>query len=104
MSADAARAAVHLRARLSAALSRSWIRYAFVSLMYAALTAVWFHDLMLHIGSAVLYGPNDASYGIRQYWGAEFQGQNPFTQTRDELNGAPEGLPLASAVQIANFL
>ena len=93
-----------MRAGLSKTLERSWIRYAVVTAAYLAFTALWFHELMLNIGSAVLYGPNDASYGIRQYWGAEFQGQNPFTQTRDELNGAPEGLPIGSAVQIANFL
>lgn len=104
ISADAVSAALHARDRVSAALSRSWIRYAFVALLYTIATAVWFHDLMLHMGSAVLYGPNDMSYSIRQYWGAEFQGQTPFTQSRDMLNGAPEGLPIASAVQVANAL
>ena len=53
--------------------------YAF--LVFVGLTALWFHELMFNLGHAVLYGPNDASYGIRQYWGAEFQGQNPFTQS-----------------------
>jgi hypothetical protein len=104
ISAHAARAAVHVRDRISAALTRPSIRYAVVSLLYAGVTALWFHRLMLNLGDAVLYGPNDASYGIRQYWGAEFQGETPFTQERDVLNGAPEGLPIASAVQIANFL
>jgi hypothetical protein len=80
------------------------MRYAFVTFLYAGATALWYHRLMLNLGDAVLYGSNDATYGIRQYWGAEFQGQNPFTQDRDVLNGAPEGLPMASAVQIANFL
>lgn len=85
-------------------LSRGGVRTAVVGVVYTALTALWFHNLVLNIGSAVLYGPNDASYGIRHFWGAEFQGENPFTFDRDPLNGAPEGLPAASAIQYANFL
>ncbi len=90
--------------RLATALSRPRVRDIVVFIVFFLLTALWFHRLMLHMGSAVLSGPNDESYGIRQYWGAEYLGKNPFTEHRDTLNGAPEGLSVSSAVQIANFI
>ena len=102
--ASVARTGSHVRARISGALARRWVRDGVVAIAYFALTALWFHELMINIGDSVLYGHNDASAGIRHYWGAEFQGVNPFTEDRDTLNGAPEGLAVASAVQIANFL
>ena len=76
--------------------------YAF--LFFAGITMLWFHELFADIGNSVLVGPNDASYGIRAYWGASHAGENPFTFTRDALNGAPEGMPWSRAVQYANAL
>lgn len=100
----ASRAHVQVRERAANAFARRRVRDAVALLLFAAFTALWFNRLLLHAGSAVLYGPNDESYGIRQYWGAEFLHLNPFTETRDPLNGAPEGLPIATAVQVANFM
>ncbi len=65
---------------------------------------LWFHEIFKDIGNSVLVGPNDASYGIRAYWGASYVGENPFTLERDPLNGAPEGMPWSRAVQYANAL
>ena len=96
--------AVALRTRAADALTRRGALEALVGVAYLACTFLWFHGLFLNLGDGILYGPNDESYSIRQYWGAEFQGQNPFTFDRDLLNGAPEGLPAAPAVQIANAL
>ncbi len=68
------------------------------------VTAAWFLPLLAHLNSSVLVGPNDETYAVRSYWGAEQDGKTPFTWKRDSLNGAPEGFPFASAVQIANFV
>jgi len=91
-------------ARLSITLADRRVRDGVALLGYAAVVVLWFHRLLFNYNDAVLYGPNDASYGIRQYWGAEYLHSTPFTQTRDPLNGAPEGLPIAPAIQIANAL
>lgn len=98
------RARMEIRNLVAAALARPNVRSGLAFLFFLGFTALWFHRLMFNLNDAVLYGPNDASYGIRQYWGAEFWHKNPFTEVRDPLNGAPEGLPIAAAVQIANFL
>ena len=100
--ATVTRAGTRVHSYLAGALSRRWVCDTVVTLAYVGITVLFFHKLMLHIGDSVLFEPNDESAGIRLYWGAEFQGENPFTQRRDTLNGAPEGLPLASAVNIAN--
>jgi hypothetical protein len=90
--------------RLAVALENRRVRDAVVLVAYLCVTALWFHRLMVHYNDAVLYKPNDESYGIRQYWGSEYFHSTPFTQTRDPLNGAPEGLEMAPAIQIANAL
>ena len=58
--------------------------------------------MLLHLGDAVLLGPNDETNSIRQYWAAEQLGKTPFTLHRDPFNGAPEGLSVSTAVQVAN--
>jgi len=98
------RARERLGSRLVSALANRWVRDGVVLLAFFGTTALWFHRLMLNYNDSVLYGPNDASYGIRQYWGSEYFHSTPFTQTRDPLNGAPEGLPMAPAVQVANAI
>lgn len=98
------RAHAEIRSRAADALERRWVRDGVVLLAFFGFTALWFHRLMFNANDAVLYGPNDASYGIRQYWGAEYWHKTPFTEVRDPLNGAPEGMPIAAAVQTANFL
>ena len=60
------------RNRLAEALERRRVRDGVVLLDILRFTALWFHRLMFNMNDAVLYGPNDASYGIRQYWGAEY--------------------------------
>lgn len=76
--------------------------YAFT--FFVGITVLWFHEIFSDIGNSVLVGPNDASYGIRAYWGASYVGENPFTLERDPLNGAPEGMPWSRALQYANAL
>jgi len=93
-----------LRDRIQTVLAQRRWRDLLVLVLFLAVTTLWFHHLMTHLHNAVLVGPNDESYGIRQYWGNEFIGKTPFTAHRDPLNGAPEGLPLSSAVQTANFI
>lgn len=90
--------------RLTVAFADARVRNGVALLGYLGLTLLWFHRLVFNFNDSVLYGPNDASYGIRQYWGSEYFHSTPFTQTRDPLNGAPEGLPMAPAVQTANAI
>lgn len=68
------------------------------------VTLFWFNRLFLHIGSAVLYGPNDESYSIRLYWAAAHFSKTPWTLHRDILNGWPEGLGIPTAVEWANAM
>jgi hypothetical protein len=98
------RAGIEFRLRVGEVLSRRRVRDPLAFLFFLAFTALWFHRLMFNMNDAVLYGPNDASYGIRQYWGAAYFHKTPFTEVVDPLNGAPEGLPIAAAVQTANAL
>ncbi len=91
-----------VREHVARALARRRVRDVVVFGLFLLITVLWFHRLMAHIGNAVLLGPNDESYGIRVYWGAEQVGKTVFTYHRDLLNGAPEGLPFSPAVQIAN--
>ena len=44
----------------------------------------------------------DGTGTVRDYWAAEAQGSNAFQLRRDELNGAPEGIPRAPAIAVAN--
>jgi hypothetical protein len=90
--------------RVSALLERRSVRYALAFLVGTLFTVFWFHNLFLHLGNAVLYGPNDESYSIRFYWGAAHAGHNPFNFHRDILNGFPEGLPNPTAVEWANLI
>lgn len=71
---------------------------------FVGITVLWFHEIFGDLDNSVLVGPNDASYGIRAYWGAAYAGENPFTLRRDMLNGAPEGMPWSRALQYANAL
>lgn len=72
--------------------------------LFTLTTIVWFFPLLLQLNSSVLVGPNDETYAVREYWGAEQDGKTPFTWQHDYLNAAPEGFPFAPAVQIANFV
>jgi hypothetical protein len=88
--------------QVSIAWGRRRVRDAFVLVAFVGFTALWSHGLLLHLGNAVLLGPNDETNSIRQYWAAQYLGKTPFTLHRDTLNGAPEGLFVSTAVQIAN--
>ena len=94
------------RARARAAISSLKLarRDLFAFGFFVAVTVLWFHEIFADLGNSVLVGPNDASYGIRSYWGASHAGENPFTFTRDAPNGAPEGMPWSRALQYANAL
>lgn len=46
----------------------------------------------------------DGTGTVRDYWAAEAQGSNAFQLHRDELNGAPEGIPRAPAIAVANAI
>jgi hypothetical protein len=69
--------------------------------LFAILTCLWNLPIALHPGSEVLRGPADGTLSIRQNWAATVQGGSVFTATRDQLNGAPEGVPLLSATEWA---
>jgi len=89
---------------VSIAWGRRRVRDVFALVAFVGFTAFWFHALLLHLGSAVLLGPSDETSSIRQYWAAQYLGKTPFTLHRDPFNGAPEGLFVSTAVQIANGL
>jgi hypothetical protein len=46
----------------------------------------------------------DASFTLRDYWATAANGSTPFTNTHDPYMGAPEGVPVAASVQVANAL
>jgi len=97
---------IHGDARIRSAIDslRLTRRDLFAFAFFVGVTVLWFHEIFGDLGNSVLVGPNDASYGIRAYWGAAYVGENPFTLERDPLNGAPEGMPWSRAVQYANAL
>ena len=72
---------------------------AFVFFLLATL--IWLSPLVLHLRSEVLIGPSDATLSIRGYWASAQQHGDPFTFAHDYLDGAPEGVPGARAVEIA---
>lgn len=78
------------RRRLAAALA-----------VFAVLTFLWNLPIAIDPGGTVLRGPADGTLSIRGNWITEEQGQTVFTATRDELNGAPEGLPYLNALSWA---
>ena len=84
------------------AWGRRRVRDALALVVFIGFTALWFHGLLLHLGDAVLLGPNDETNSIRQYWAAEQLGKTPFTLHHDPFNGAPEGVFISTAVQVAN--
>ena len=95
---------VGARVRPATRLLRLTTRDLYAFVFFVAVTVLWFHELLGDLSDSVLVGPNDASAGIRAYWGASYVGENPFTLERDALNGAPEGMPWSRAVQYANAL
>jgi hypothetical protein len=101
---DVRRGFVALRTRTRDALARRWTRDILALLLSVLVTFFWFWRLILHIGNAVLYAPNDESYSIRLYWAAAHFGRTPWTLHRDILNGWPEGLGIPTAVEWANGL
>jgi hypothetical protein len=90
--------------RVQIAWGRRRVRDALVLVLFIGVTAFWFHGLLLHLGDAVLLGPNDESNSIRQYWAADHLGKTPFTLRHDPFNGAPEGVYISTAVQVANAI
>lgn len=103
-SAFIVRARTTLRAGSAKVRSKLVTRQTAVFGLFTLITAAWFAPMLARLNSSVLVGPNDETYAIRSYWGAEQDGKTPFTWQHDELNGAPEGFPFAPAVQIANFV
>ena len=61
---------------------------------FIGFTAFWFHGLLLHLGDAVLLGPNDETNNIRQYWAAEQLGKTPFTLHQTRSTALRKGLRL----------
>ncbi len=71
------------------------------AVMLAATGALLMGSLVFDPGSRILGGFNDAALGIRSYDLIDQAGETPFTYDRDELNGAPEGVPAVRATQYA---
>ncbi len=86
--------AMGVRARVREAAGRTTAAGAIV---FLAVTLGWLAPLLPHFGSAVLEGQSDATNALRAYWAIEEAGKTPFTWSRDELNGAPEGVPRPTA-------
>lgn len=76
-------------------------RYALVLVLFVALTSIFFIHLVTDLGGRILWNLSDASNGVRLYWATAHAGTNPYEFQRDYLNGAPEGLPVPSAPNIA---
>jgi hypothetical protein len=70
--------------------------------VFLVVTLAWLAPLLPHFGSAVLEGESDATIALRAYWAMEEAGKTPFTWTRDDLNGAPEGLPRPPAPEFVS--
>ena len=77
-------------------------RYAAATAFFVGVTVVWLLPLVLGLETRVLGGASDATNGLRHYWAAERQGENPFTFRHDSLIGAPEGVANSSAIAVAN--
>ena len=60
-----------------------------------------FGPIVVHPNSRVLDTFSDAATQMRLYDVMEESGQNPFTFEHDPMNGAPEGYPILTSVQIA---
>jgi len=71
------------------------------AVVLAAAGALLMGSLVFNPGSRVLGGLNDAALGIRSYDVIDQSGETPFTYDRDDLNGAPEGVPAVRAIQYA---
>jgi hypothetical protein len=76
-------------------------RYALVFLLFVAITCVFFIHIVVDMGGRILWNLSDASNGIRLYWATAHAGTDPYHFQRDLLNGAPEGLPVPSAPNVA---
>lgn len=66
--------------------------------LFLLLTILWNLPIAVDPAHTVLRGPADGTLTIRGNWATEAAGKNPFTATRDNLNGAPEGIPYFNAV------
>ena len=70
--------------------------------VFLAATLCWLAPLLPHFGSGVIGEQNDSTNALRAYWVMEEAGKTPFTWSRDELNGAPEGIPRPTAPEIVS--
>jgi hypothetical protein len=71
---------------------------------FVMVTAAVFAPLVTHLSSGVLRGPTDGAQVIRQLWLLQRLDESPFTADRDPLLGAPEGVPLSPAIDLAQPL
>lgn len=105
-----AEAAAHPPAAVTHPLRR--FALAFVVAFLVAAAVLW--PVTRDLGGTLLGGAERGGAGcpagfcadgtgtVRDYWAAEAQGTNAFRLRRDELNGAPEGIPRAPAIAVAN--
>jgi hypothetical protein len=85
-----------------ASLRAHWLARALLAAaLLTAAGTVLMGSLLFDPGSRILGGFNDAALGIRSYDLIDQAGETPFTYERDELNGAPEGVPAVRAIQYA---
>ena len=80
--------------RLAAALA--------ATLVYGLALIVSLHAVLFHPGSRVIYGLNDGTSSLRDYWAASVQHRTPFTFSHDALDGAPQGFLRVPATVLAN--
>ena len=75
-------------------------RYGAALAVFGLAIVVWFHAVVVHPGSRVLFGFSDTTGVLRYEWAANAQHKNPFTFKHDALEGAPEGQNYSPAVEL----
>ena len=74
--------------------------YAAAIVFFTTAAVFWFHGIVFHPQHELLRGIADGTSQLRDYWAANHVHRTPFTFARDPLNGAPEGRPLTTAIQV----
>lgn len=68
---------------------------------FCALTTLVFAPLISRLGDGVLRGATDGAQVVRYLWLLDHLDSSPFGLGRDPYVGAPEGVPITSALEIA---
>ena len=83
-------------------LDSAVIRYALAGLLFALAFVAMFPEVARHPESRVACCFSDGTGTLRDYAIAGIEHKTPFTITKDDYNGAPEGTPRTPATTLAN--